>query len=169
MSEYENRWFRVVREDRWYWIEQSPGTAGAAVLPVSETSVILQRHSRASQGWSETVEIPRGLCESGEDEATCALRELAEETGLILPAERLHPLGHMRPDTGLLSSRVALFWADYGGITPSRPRDDEACDVFELLHSDLFEWLRANRIEDGLALACIVRWILDAPERLSVA
>ena len=58
-NEYENRWFRVDREDQWYWIERSPGTTGAAILPVSATGVILQRHSRASRGWSETIELPR--------------------------------------------------------------------------------------------------------------
>jgi len=169
LSEYENRWFRVVREDQWYWIEQSPGTTGAAILPVSETGVILQRHFRASQGWSETIELPRGLCNPGEDEVTCALRELAEETGLALSAERLYPLGYMRPDAGLLSSRVALFWADCSEITPSRPRDGEAHEVFELSYADLFEWLRADRIEDSFTLACIARWIVDAPERFPLA
>ena len=159
----------MVREDRWYWVEQTPGTTGAAVLPVSETGVILQRHCRASQGWSETIELPRGFCNPGEDEVACALRELAEETGLVLSAERLHPLGYVRPDVGLLSSRVALFWADCNDVVPSGPRDGEARDVFELSLSDLFEWLRAGRIEDGFTLACVARWILDAPERLPPA
>ena len=106
---YANPWFRVVREGRWHWLEQAPAgqIAGAVVMPVHHDGVVVLSRRRASQGWGETLELPRGARGPGETPAECALRELAEETGLVIGADRLHPLGCVRPDTGVLSARVA--------------------------------------------------------------
>lgn len=57
-----------------------------------------------------TLELPGGLLGTGEDPLECAMRELAEETGLKPVAEVL-PLGCYQPDTGRLENRIWFFFA----------------------------------------------------------
>ncbi len=166
----ENKWFRVVEDDGWFWVEHKnvpPGdVAGGAILPVTTRGVILQSHRRRSQAGAETFEIPRGLRDEGETAAACALRELHEETGLLVAADDLHPLGYLRPDTGLLAARVALFWADVKD-TPLGVGDGEALKNFEITRAALRDWLVQDRIEDAFALAAILRLTIAKPDWLA--
>jgi predicted NUDIX family NTP pyrophosphohydrolase len=52
--------------------------------------------------------IPKGLVEPGEDVATAARREFAEETGLAPPAGTLVPLGDFRQPGGKIVTAFAL-------------------------------------------------------------
>jgi len=157
MNDDHTRWFTIAREGRWFWIEQGKGTSGSAVLPVTLDGVVLLRQRRASQGWADTIEIPRGMRDPGEDDATCALRELAEETGYRVPPDCLHPLGYLRPDSGLLATRIALFWADCRTAPPPGPPDEEAEEVFVLTFDEFDRWLTDGRIEDSFTLAAVLR------------
>jgi 8-oxo-dGTP pyrophosphatase MutT (NUDIX family) len=56
---------------------------------VTDGSRILLGHATRSPRW----DIPKGVAEPGESHATAAARELAEETGLIVPEDDLRPLG----------------------------------------------------------------------------
>jgi 8-oxo-dGTP pyrophosphatase MutT (NUDIX family) len=56
---------------------------------VTDGSRILLGHATRSPRW----DIPKGLAEPGETLATAAVRELAEETGLIVPERELRLLG----------------------------------------------------------------------------
>jgi ADP-ribose pyrophosphatase len=165
----DNRWFRVMREDNWFWVAQNVTPdgpdVGAAVLPVTTEGVILQRHRRRAQGGALTYEIPRGLRDPGETLDQCALRELHEETGLLVASDKLHALGHLRPDTGLLASRVAIFWADVGDAQPTAG-DGEALGNFPLSRGDLMQWLADHRIEDGFTLTAILRLMIARPDWL---
>jgi putative (di)nucleoside polyphosphate hydrolase len=69
---------------------------------VSHGSRILLGHATRSPRW----DIPKGLAEPGEALAAAAVRELAEETGLVVPEDELHPLG-MHPY--LRDKDLALF------------------------------------------------------------
>jgi 8-oxo-dGTP pyrophosphatase MutT (NUDIX family) len=56
---------------------------------VTDGSRVLLGHATRSPRW----DIPKGLAEPGETFATAAARELAEETGLVVPERELRPLG----------------------------------------------------------------------------
>jgi ADP-ribose diphosphatase len=62
-----------------------------------------------------TLELPGGLLEAGEDPASCAVRELAEETGFETPAPPLL-LGSLVADTGRLENRIWSFYVR--GVRP---------------------------------------------------
>lgn len=56
---------------------------------VTDRRVVLLGHATRSPRW----DIPKGIAQSAEDGAAAAVRELKEETGLVVPAESLHELG----------------------------------------------------------------------------
>lgn len=167
----KNPWFRILHDGNFFWVAQNViadgPEVGAAVLPVTTDGVILQSHRRRAQGGVLTYEIPRGLRAAGENPDQCALRELHEETGLLLTPDKLHPLGHVRPDTGLLASRVAIYWADVGDAQPTAG-DGEALGNFSLSRADLALWLADQRIEDGFALSAILRLMIARPDWLRI-
>lgn len=57
----------------------------------------------------ETLEFPGGLLDVGEVPQTCAVRELAEETGLSV-ADAV-PIGKTLPDSGRLGNQMWCFFA----------------------------------------------------------
>ncbi len=59
--------------------------------------------------------IPKGLIEPGEDPLTTALRELAEETGMISSPRGAVPLGSVR----LASGKTVHAWAVEGDMDPA--------------------------------------------------
>jgi 8-oxo-dGTP pyrophosphatase MutT (NUDIX family) len=84
---------------------------GVAVLPIlADGRIALLRNWRhAIGGWS--WEAAKGFVEAGEDPASAALRELAEETGLACNAHDLVPLGSVHPEPAAMATRAALFVA----------------------------------------------------------
>lgn len=58
-------------------------------VAVTDGPCVLLGHATRSPRW----DIPKGLAEAGEDFATTAARELAEETGLHVPPRELRALG----------------------------------------------------------------------------
>ena len=56
---------------------------------VTDGNRILLGHATRSPRW----DIPKGVAEAGEEFVETAARELREETGLVVPADQLVPLG----------------------------------------------------------------------------
>ena len=85
--------------------------SGVSVLPVLADGKIAllrtYRHAVERFCW----EVPRGFVDDAEDPAQSALRELAEEAGLVCPPSRLIPLGHMTPESSTIAGRIAFFVA----------------------------------------------------------
>ena len=69
---------------------------------VTDGSRVLLGHATRSPRW----DIPKGLAEPGESYAAAAVRELAEETGLVVSEVELRPLGVHRY---LRDKDLALF------------------------------------------------------------
>jgi ADP-ribose pyrophosphatase len=110
---FEGPVFSVARErwrglDRPYDVVRHVGAA--AVLPLTpEGDALLVRQFRPPVR-RPLVEIPAGLLDvAGEDPATCAARELLEETGYRHAA--IEPLGDIHTTAGFSDELVHLFWA----------------------------------------------------------
>jgi predicted NUDIX family NTP pyrophosphohydrolase len=73
--------------------------------------------------------IPKGECESGEDDLAAARREFTEELGLPVPDGELHPLGEVKQ-----SGKVVVAWALLGDLDPA----DVVPGTFEM------EWPRGS-------------------------
>lgn len=124
---------------------------GVAVLPVlADGRVALLRNWRpAIDGWS--VEVAKGFVDPGETSAQAAMRELAEETGLVCAPEDLLSVGDVHPEPAAMASKAALFVA-----RNCRPIDGYARDETEAglgrLHIVAPDAARSMRPSDAVTL-----------------
>jgi ADP-ribose diphosphatase len=153
---FRGRWVRV-DEEEWpgigTWEVFRPEDA-AAVLPVTPNGdVVLVRQFRAGAR-RPIEEIPAGLLDvEGEDPATCAARELLEETG-FRPTS-LEPLGAIHTSPGSSSELVHLFLARTGAGPEREP--EEGIEVVRRRFADAVAEARAGRIDDAkTALALLL-------------
>jgi ADP-ribose pyrophosphatase len=122
-------------------------SGGAAVLPVLADGriVLLRQYRPAVDHW--LWEVPAGRLAPGEDPASCARRELQEETGLS--AGRLHRLGEMLTTPGFCNERVHLFCATELRTGMANPEPDEHLQVVELTVARARAMLADGEIIDG--------------------
>lgn len=134
-----------------------PGAA--AIVPLlsdpdaDEPFVLLIRQYRYAAGgfiW----EVPAGVLEAGEEPATCARRELREETGA--ETDRLEYLTTIFTTPGFTDERIHLFLAT--GIRPGRaaPNDDEVIRTEALPMRRALEMIRDGEITDGKTVAALL-------------
>lgn len=119
---------RVERE-----IVHHPGAT--AIVAVEDGQVVLVRQYRHAIRQT-LLELPAGKLEAGEDPLDCAMRELAEETGL--QAAHWRPLGKTVVSPGFCDEMIHLFRAD--GLTAAA---ETACDEDEVIEVVRLPWLAA--------------------------
>lgn len=126
---------------------------GVVILPVYRGQVILVRHFRhAPRGWF--LELPRGFGIEGLSAEECARQELAEEIGAT--ASCIVSLGQTRPDTGLATDCVEMFYVEVESY--GQPERQEGIDEIRLVSVGEFErLLRENEITCGFTLAAYAR------------
>jgi ADP-ribose pyrophosphatase len=145
---FRGRWLRV-DEDEWpgigSWEVVRPGDA-AAVLPITpEDDVLLVEQFRAGAR-RPIEEIPAGLLDvEGEEPASCAARELLEETGFRHTS--LEPLAVVHTSPGSSSELVHLFVAR---TQPEPEREsEEGLVVVRRPFAEALARARAGRIDDA--------------------
>lgn len=137
---------------------RADGITGVIVVPVLDEAILLLERYRHAVGRT-ALELPRGFVDEGEDPASAAVRELAEETGLECSGPGLRPLGTVCPDTGVLTARVAVFAAD--SCRPGGTRlEDEIGLGPAIWHPivDVRKMLRGGEIEDSACCVALHRY-----------
>ena len=131
------------------WRQSLTGPTGVAVMALLPNAKILLncnfRH--ATRSWE--YELPRGGVQPNETIEEAALREVREETGMVI--DKLHLLGHMAPDSGVMNTIVPVFLAEVIAEEKATPEDSEAIDAVE---SFTVEELKKGFI-DGFLIAKI--------------
>jgi len=122
--------------------------------PQPET-IVLVRQYRPATGRT-LLEVPAGKLEAGEDPATCARRELLEETGYR--CERLRRLWSFFTAPGFCSELLHLFVAE--GLTPgaAQPETNESIEVEIYGVKDAWVMVERDEIPDAktqIALAWV--------------
>ena len=107
-------------------------------------------------------EIPAGRLQDGEDPATCARRELLEETGCV--AEQMTSLFSFYTTPGFTDERITAFMAT--GLTRgvTRHETDEFIEVIVKPLSELLALIRRGEIPDAktaLSLLYVAGFLLD--------
>ncbi len=156
--QYENPWFKVVREGRFHYVVEDRADNGAAVLALlDDKEFLLLRLKRAAHAGIQR-EIPRGYGEPGETSLACARRELAEETGYLIEESQLSLLGRLKPNSAILASTIDLYLAQVNSSDLTEQRDDEAEAVEHISVADMRQLLRDGGIQDGFTLAALAHY-----------
>ncbi len=140
--------------EREYQVIRHPGAA--VIVPwTADGKLLLISQPRPAIG-RDLLEIPAGCLDPGEDPATCAARELEEETGYTAATWR--PLVRFWPSPGILDETMWLFEARDLTLGTANPDDDEEITLRETDPSEVAGLAADGTIADaktllGLALA----------------
>jgi ADP-ribose pyrophosphatase len=128
--------------------------AVAIVALDDEPRVLLVRQYRVGAA-RETMEIPAGTLEEGEDPALCATRELKEETGYS--ALQWEPLGYFFSSPGFCTEKMYLFIAQQLSAGAASPEDDESISVEWMPLAQAVDAIERGEIVDGKSTVGILR------------
>ena len=111
-----------------------PGAVG--IVCHDDTHLVLVRQPREAIGDPDSLELPAGKLEEGEDAMTTAARELAEEVGL--KAEHWEPLTSYYSSVGFTDEEVHVVLATGLAEDPdAEPIPDERIEVVRWPLADL--------------------------------
>jgi ADP-ribose pyrophosphatase len=144
-AKYDER--EVVRE-----VVEHPGSV-AIVATDAEGRFLLVSQYRIGVG-EETLEIPAGTLEEGEEPARCAERELEEETGL--KADGLRLLSETYTTPGYTTERLYIFAGRASTAGVPRHDVDENIKVIRLTREQVLDAIRNGRIRDLKSIAALL-------------
>jgi 8-oxo-dGTP pyrophosphatase MutT (NUDIX family) len=128
-----------------------------------EDEVILVRQFRAGSG-RDSLEIPGGLVDAGEDPCVAGARELLEETGYAGDPPEL--LGTLWSVPSLLTSRIStIVIRNAGRIAEPDPDHHEELTVLRVPRSEVPRMLRDGRIDHALVVAGLLWWLGEEATR----
>ena len=163
---WQGRWLEIVDRDGWEFVRRvgANGVVGI-VAATPDGEILLVRQPRRPVG-CETIELPAGLVDPGEEPLEAAARELEEETGWR--PGRLKILCKAPSSAGLTSETLLLVLAEdlhrvgEGGGIPG----EESIRVEAIPLDRASAWLEERILEGALVDAKIwaALWFLGAPK-----
>ncbi len=135
-------------------IVRHPGAAAIAALDEQGGLTLLRQYRHAAGGY--LWEVPAGKLDAGEDPATCAARELAEEAGLA--ATNLEHVGSIVTCPGFCDEVIHLFVAT--GLRPvaTARGADEVIDALRTVPlREALAMIRRGEIRDAKTIAAVLQ------------
>ncbi len=125
------------------------------VVPVTSAGeLVLVRQFRFGT-WSNTLEIPGGMVDEGEDARAAAARELEEETGFR--ATTMSALGVSHPNPAIFGNRLHSFLAEgCERVHAGRPDSGEDLQVVVVPRAEIKAMVLAGEISHSLVLAALL-------------
>ncbi len=131
-------------------------SGGACVLAVDEEeNIFLVTQFRYPYG-AETVEIPAGKREKGEDHLVCATRELEEETGLVADSMRL--MASVYPTPAYTNEILYLYLATGLKHTKAHLDEGEFLGVEKVPFEKAYQMAVRGEIHDSKTLIAIFEY-----------
>ncbi len=126
--------------------ELSQRIVSCGIVLLDPDGRVLLAHATETNHW----DIPKGHGEAGEAPHVTALREMAEETGMVIEAERLKDLGlfvyRRDKDLHLFAARASANELDLTPCTCTSlfPRRSDGVLIPEM---DAYRWCRSDEVE----------------------
>lgn len=132
---------------------EHPG--GVGVVPLTERGeVLLVRQFRYPYG-EETLEIPAGKRDPGEDPFETGKRELREETGATAATYR--ELGQLYPTPGYCGEIIYMYAAKDLSFGETDPDEDEFLQVVKMPLETAVEKVLSGEIKDSKTQAALLK------------
>ena len=130
-----------------------PGAAAVVAVDDNERACFVRqyRHGIEDFMW----EIPAGKLDAGEQPETCAVRELAEETGVR--AKSWTPLGLYVPAPGIFTEVIHLYLARDLNVGTSAPDADEELEMQWLPLAEALRLVVNGEWNDGKTAMALLR------------
>lgn len=127
---------------------------GVGVLAIRDHKLLLVKQYRYAIQ-QETLEVPAGKLEKGEDPATCGLRELEEESGYT--TQQLQPLCAMYSTPGFCSEKIHLFWTQDLQIVdePKAMDEDEEIETMWVDIKEALHMVERGEIQDAKTIIAV--------------
>lgn len=121
---------------------------GSCVVPLTSDGCVLMVRQFRYPHHTETLEVPAGKLEYGEEPLQCAVRELKEEVGG--EAETLESLGALFPTPAYDEEVIYMYLARAVNETHMQALDtDEFLDVVRLPLAEAVQMVMDDRIRDA--------------------
>lgn len=127
----------------------------ACIVPITDDGNILAvRQYRYALG-QVTLEIPAGKLDPDESPEVCALRELAEETGMT--ARKLIPLGKLYSSVGFCDEVIYMYAALGLSSHDLSPDEDEFLNLIRIPTEKFEEMILKDEITDAKTIAAVLK------------
>lgn len=134
-------------------------SGGACALYVEDGKVALVRQYRYAYG-EEVLEIPAGKLEKGEDPKLAALRELAEEAGVIADPVDAELLYVLYPTPGYTNEKIYIYFVKKGKKQERRLDDGELLDTLFLPLDEVKALLMEGKLNDSKTIVALQHYFM---------
>ena len=130
-------------------------TGGVGILAITPEGTVPMVRQFRYPFMAETLEIPAGKLEPGEDPLECAIRELSEETGYS--AGRFISLGSLLPSPGYCAETLYIYLAL--DLKPGRAHldPDEFLNVEYYTPEELHKMAMSNALTDAKTVLAVLK------------
>jgi ADP-ribose pyrophosphatase len=130
-----------------------PGAAAVVALDDAGRVCLVRQYRHGIQDFM--WEIPAGKLDPGEPPEVCAVRELAEETGVA--ARRWTPLGLYVPAPGIFTEVIHLYLARELDMGAAAPDPDEELELQWLPFGEVMRHIQQGQWNDGKTAMALLR------------
>ena len=143
------------REVIWDYIDHK---GAAAVVPVDDEGNIIMVRQYRNAIKKQTLEIPAGGLNPGEDPMACAARELEEETGYTVKS--IEPLTNIYTAIAYCNEIIYVYFAKVGEEKEQHLDDDEYIEVKKYSIGELEKMILDGTIQDTKTISSILAYKL---------
>ncbi len=133
-------------------IVEHPGAVAIVPITADNELVLVKQFRKAIE--EAIIEIPAGKLEHGEDPASCAVRELKEETGFT--AEKIQYVFQFYTSPGFSNEKMHLFVATGLAEGTAEPENDEYIEIIKIKLDNLLNMINNGEITDSKSIIGIL-------------
>lgn len=138
---------------KWDFIKHK-GAAACVAVKDNGNIIMVKQYRNALE--RDTIEVPAGGINVGEDMETAAMRELEEETGYR--AEKSTFLISIRTTVAFCDERIDIYVAENLSKTEQHLDEDEYVEILEFSLEELLEMIHNGTIQDAKTISALLAY-----------